>query len=408
MKLTKLKYYPSDIVVSILFVISPFWTMPIVLFQLFKTRRSFYAILISVFFGLTASLLAPTGDLYRLYMDYFYFQNGDFNTYMNYIRDKPDFLFYFILYAFAKLGLSLRLLIFILIFSFYQLSFNLLLKKEKYFGVFVIILFILQFDFLLHGLFLRFPLSMLIVIYATLNKLEGKKYVLLLLILASVIHFSALITIPLFYLSKMNFKKLNLYFLLSLIIMPFGSFILIYLVSNLLELYPDMPLSEKLNSYFLGYWSLEYFEDRTWKALLLFYFERAFYIIILLYFIFTRNLNKYRKQALVFFILINVLFSFPNLFSRFSILGIFFGLFAIIQENKKTNIAYFIKLSLALIIPIVFTMRIVAQQKSIRAGYMPSILYKNIILIYNKEYDIYWIRKNIDEDTARPKSIKSL
>jgi len=405
---TKLKYYPSDLVVTILFVISPFWTMPIVLFQLFKTRRSAYAILISVFFALTASLLAPTGDLYRLYLDYFDFQNGNFNTYMNYIREKPDFFFYFILYVFAKIGLSLRLFIFILIFSFYQLSFNLLLKKEKYLGVFVILLFVLQFDFLLHGLFLRFPLSMLIVIYATLNKLEGKKYVLLLLIFASVIHFSALITIPLFYLSKMNFKKVNLYFLLSLIIMPFGSLILIYLVSNLLKLYPEMPFSVKLNSYILGYWSLEYFEERTWKALSLFYIERAFYIIILLYFIFTRNINKYRKQALIFFILINLLFSFPNLFSRFSILGIFFGLFAIIKENKKTNIAYFMKLSLALIIPVVFTIRIVAQQKNIRTGYIPDLLYKNMISLYNKEYDMKWIIEHIDDKTASPKSIKAL
>ena len=408
MKLARLKYYPSDIVVIILFILNPFWTMPFVLFQLYKTRRIIYTVLISIFFGITASLLAPTGDLYRLYLDYFYFQEGNFNNFLQFIKEKPDFLLYFIIYTIAKLGISIRVLIFALIFSFYQLSFNLLLKQKKHIRLFVIIIFILQFDFLLHGLFLRFPLSMLIVIFAYLKKLEGKKNVLLLLILASTIHFSALITIPLFYLSKMNFKKINLYFLISLIIMPFGSFILIFLVSKLLEYYPTMPLSEKLNDYILGYWSLEYFEERTWKALLLFYFERLIYIVLLVYFILTRNKNKYRKQALIFFILTNILFSFPNLFTRFSILAIFFGLFTLIQENKKNNISYFIKLALALLIPVVFTVRIVAQQKNIRTGFIPNIMYNNLISLYKKEYDSKWIIKNIDEKTASPKAIKGL
>ncbi len=392
----------------ILFIISPFWTIPFVFFQLYKTRRTIYTVLISIFFGLAASLLTPTGDLYRIYINYFNFQEGNIDTLISHLQDKPDFLFYFIVYVFAKLGISVRVLIFILIFSFYQVSFNLLLKQKKYISFIVIILFILQFDFLLHGLFLRFPLSMLIVIYAYLNKIEGRKYVLPLLILASSIHFAALITIPLFYLSKVNYKKLNFYFLLSLFILPLGSLILVFFISNLLELFPEMPLNKKLHSYILGYWALEYFEERTWKALFQFYFERVMYIIILLYFVLTKDRNKYRNHALLFFILINILFSFPNLFSRFSVLGIFFGLYAIIQEHKKTNFSYLIKLSLTLIIPLIFTIRVVAQQKSIRAGYMPEILYKNIFSLYNKQYDMYWIQKNIDKDTARPKSIKSL
>jgi len=408
MRLAKFKYYPADLVIIILFVISPFWAIPFVLFQLYKTRRPIYSVLISIFFGITASLLAPTGDLYRIYINYFSFQDGNISTLITYLQEKPDFLFYFIVYLFAKLGISIRILIFILIFSFYQLSFNLLLKQKKYIGFFVIILFILQFDFLLHGLFLRFPMSMLIVIYAYLNKIEGKKYILILLLLASVIHFAALITIPLFYLSKINLKKLNLYFLFSLFIMPFGSLLLIFFISKLLELFPTMPLSEKLHSYILGYWALEYFEERTWKALLQFYFERVLYIIILLYFVFTKDRNKYRNHALLFFILINILFSFPNLFSRFSILGNFFGLYAIVKENKKTNISYIIKLSLAIIIPLVFTIRVVAQQKSIRAGYIPNLVYNNIISLYKKEYDMNWLDKNIDKETARPKSIEAL
>lgn len=408
MKRFKTKYPASDIIMGGLFLILPFLSLPLVLFQFFKTRRKFYSVLISVFFALTASLLAPTGDLYRIYIIYFDFQQISFEGFLNFLSVKPDFIFYLILYIFAQFGLSVRILIFILIFSFFQLSFNLLLKQKKQINILVILLFILQFDFLLQGLFLRFPLAMLIVIYAFLNKMEGKKPVFILLVFASMVHFSALITIPLYFLSKISNKKLNLFLLISLIIMPFGSMILIFMTNHLLPYFPDTPLKTKIDSYFLGYWALEFFEERTWKALLQIYFERTFYILILIYFILTKENNKYRALVIPFLILINVLFTFPNLFSRYSVLAIFFGLYCIIQERKTTQISRFIKVGLAVIIPMVFMIRIVAQQKNIRAGYIPSILYSNAISLSLKSYDKVWIIKNIDKETARPKKIESL
>ena len=105
----------------------------------------------------------------------------------------------------------------------------------------------MQFDFLLQGLFLRFPLAMIIVIYAFLNKLEGKRYSLLLLIIASTIHFGALISIPIYFLSRLSRKKLNIVLLISLLIIPFGSYIFIFLTSHLLEWFPNIPFKEKLN-----------------------------------------------------------------------------------------------------------------------------------------------------------------
>lgn len=408
MRRIKTKYPASDILLGGLFLMLPFLSMPLVAFQFFKTRRRFYSVLIAVFFALTASLLAPTGDLYRIYITYFDFQQMNFDGFLNFLSLKPDFIFYLILYIFAQLGLSVRILIFVLIFSFFQLSFNLLLKQKKQISILVILLFILQFDFLLQGLFLRFPMSMLIVIYAFLNKLEGKKHVLLLLILASFMHFAALITIPLLFLSRIKLTRLNLYLLFSLFIMPFGSIIFVYMANNMLYFLPETPLKTKISDYFLGYWALDFFEDRTWKALLLFYFERFFYIIILLYFILTKASNKYRKYTIPFFILINVLFSFPNLFSRYSVLAIFFGLLTIIQEGRRTKISNFLKVSLVIIIPMIFMIRIVAQQRNIRVGYIPSIVYSNVLHLSLKSYDKAWIIKNIDKETARPKTIKPL
>lgn len=408
MRSIKTKYPASDILLGGLFMLLPFLSMPLVAFQFFKTKRRFYSVLIAIFFALTASLLAPTGDLYRIYITYFDFQQMNFDGFLNFLSLKPDFIFYLILYVFAQLGLSVRILIFILIFSFFQLSFNLLLKQKKQISILVILLFILQFDFLLQGLFLRFPMSMLIVIYAFLNKLEGKKHVLLLLILASFIHFAALITIPLLFLSRIKLNRLNLYLLISLFIMPFGSMIFIFIANNMLDFLPESPLKIKISDYFLGYWALDFFEDRTWKALLLFYFERVFYILILMYFILTKASNKYRRYTIPFLILINVLFSFPNLFSRYLVLAVFFGLLTIIQEGRSTNISYFLKVSLVIIIPMIFMIRIVAQQRNIRVGYIPSIVYSNVLHLSLKSYDEAWIIKNIDKETARPKTIKPL
>ncbi len=56
----------------------------------------------------------------------------------------------------------------------------------------------------------------------------------------------------------------------------------------------------------------------------------------------------------------------------------------------------------------VFSIRIVAQQKNIRAGYIPQILYSNVGTLSLKTYDMEWINKHIDKDTARPKNIDSL
>jgi len=408
MKLLSSKYRIADLTIGFLFLVLPFWTVPLAIFQFFKTRRSFYTVLISSFFGLVASLLAPTGDLYRLYITYFDFQESNFEEFLDFIALKPDFLFYLLLYVFVKMGLSIRLIIFGLVFSYFHLSFKLLLKQKAAVSAAFMILFVMQFDFLLQGLFLRFPLAMLIVIYAFIRNIEGRKWVLICLIIASMVHFAALVTIPLYFLSKIKARRLNILLLASLFIMPIGSYIFIFLTTHLLEYFPEIPLKLKLESYFLGYWALEYFDERTWKALLQFYTERVFYLLILLYFLLTKSTNKYRLQVIPFLILINVLFSFPNLFSRYSLLAIFFGLFTIIVEQRKTPISRFIKFGLIIIIPIVFGIRIVAQQKNIRIGYIPKILYSNVISLSIKKYDKQWIEKNIDKDTARPKNIESL
>lgn len=408
MKLSTSKFFASDLIVGILFIITPLWSLPITIFQLFKTKRAVYTFLIAAFFGLTASLLAPTGDLYRLYITYFDFQNTNVAGLFSFIELKPDSLFYVLLFLFAKLGLSLRILIFAMVFGYFQLSFRLLKSQNPAIRISVMLLFVMQFDFLLQGLFLRFPLSMLIVIYAFVRKIEDKNLTLFWLIIASMVHFAALVTIPLYFMTRIRQEKLQKYLLYSLFIMPFGSYIFIFLTTHLIDLFPDIPLKLKLESYFLGYWALEYFEDRTWKALLQFYSERALYIVVLLYFILTKNKSKFRHQAIPFLILINVLFSFPNLFSRYSILAIFFGLLTMVTEHRKTSMTRILKVSLILIIPLVFSIRLVAQQKNVRAGYIPEILYRNAISLSLKEYNKQWIEKNIDKETARPKNIQSL
>lgn len=393
---------------GVLFFLLPFWSMPLIIFQLSKTRRVYYSILISVFFALTASLLAPTGDLYRLYLIYFDFQDYSFEAFLSFVSVKPDFLFYALLYGFAKLGISIRILIFLLIFAYFQFSFNLLFKLNRRLNVLILLLFVMQFDFLLQGLFLRFPLAMLVVIYAFIQKIEEKKYTLILLIIASMIHFGVLVAIPIYYLSRLSMKKLNIGLLISLLVIPFGNYIFIFLINHLLEWFPNIPFSEKLNDYFLGYWALEYFEERTWKALFQIYIERALYFLVLGYFLITKGSSTFRKHIVPFFILINVLFSFPNLFSRYLLFATFFGILCIIIENNKMMNGKIIRLGLAITISLVFSTRIIAQQKNIRVGYIPNMTFNNVFTLSMKNYDLNWIQKNINEKTASPKKIKSL
>ncbi len=78
------------------------------------------------------------------------------------------------------------------------------------------------------------------------------------------------------------------------------------------------------------------------------------------------------------------------------------------MEQKKSSVSQLIKMSLIILIPMVFSIRIVAQQKNIRVGYIPQILYSNVASLSLKTYDKAWIEKHIDENTASPKNVKSL
>ncbi len=231
----KSRYYISDIVMGVLFFLLPFWSIPLIIFQLIKTRRVFYTILVSGFFGLVASLLAPTGDLYRLYMIYFDFQEYNVDSFMSFLSVKPDFLFYAILYVFAKLGLSIRIIIFFMTFSFFQLSFNLLLKHRKKINVLILLLFVMQFDFLLQGLFLRFPLAMLMR-YICLHSKAGRQKICSFFFYC-LLHnsFRGLDCYPIYFLSKVRNKKLNIILLISLFLIPFGSYIFIFLTTHFIE-----------------------------------------------------------------------------------------------------------------------------------------------------------------------------
>ena len=400
----KSRYYVSDIVTGVLFFLLPLWSLPLLVFQLCKTRRIFYTVLFSSFFGIMASLLAPTGDLYRLYLTYYEFRDYDFQAFLNFLSLKPDFLFYTLLYIFAKLGLSIRIIIFSVVFGFFQLSFNYLLSRNIKIRMVVVLLFVMQFDFLLQGLFLRFPLAMLLVIYSFLKKMEGKRYALLLLLIASAVHFSALIAIPVLLFKRMAGNRINVFLFISLFLIPFGSFLFIFLIRNVLHWFPNIPFHEKLNDYFLGYWALEFYEERSWKALFQVYTERILYFILLSYFLLTKGNSESRKTAVPFLILINILFSFPNLFSRYLILALFFGLLCVVLENKKNLTTKVIRLGLAVSITLVFTTRLLAQQKNIRVSYIPNIAYNNVLTLSLKKYDPQWIHEHIDKNTARPKT----
>lgn len=79
-----------------------------------------------------------------------------------------------------------------------------------------------------------------------------------------------------------------------------------------------------------------------------------------------------------------------------------------IIENKRTAYNQLIRIGLACTITLVFSTRIVAQQKNIRVGYIPTVIYNNVISLSLKKYDIEWINTHIDEKTASPKKVESL
>ena len=93
----------SSVLLSILFVISPFFALPVIFYFIYK--RSYVGIVFfALFMGIMSHLILPSGDLYRYHLQYDLYKISEFSEITNTI--SFDFVYTFGIGRLLLLGAS--------------------------------------------------------------------------------------------------------------------------------------------------------------------------------------------------------------------------------------------------------------------------------------------------------------
>lgn len=287
-----------SIVISLLFIIAPFLTIPLIILGLIRDRKHsiVYIVLLALLMALIAYNFNPesTQDLYRYnyIMDRVY-SPLDLGQYLQIMFNNNKFLFEFLKYIVSQIG-NLRILPFVCVFIGYFISIYTIFDYTKiknmktYKGIFILLLFLCIFYFFnfISGLaqFLATSIGFL-AFYLEFVKGKTKIYYKILYLLPGFIHASMFLIILIRILLIFDLKKTK-YFIIPLFIFYGVAKNVIY---NVVILFENVPLINNLvskaNMYLLETQSAWYSTYGVTIILLL-----LFFIII---YLFTNK--KYRE-----------------------------------------------------------------------------------------------------------------
>ena len=402
----------EKIVTAIISFFLPLLSIPIVFFQIVNRKQKIYFTILTLILGLVAYSSAPTGDLYRHYIFYYNLSFLSFKDAISFIFSGLDFIVPITMFISTKLSLGIQwisftvvVVMFHIIFKYFQ---QISISNNKVYNtktVYFLILFSLVFsqNFLVYSLKLRAPLAQALILLFFSKLLVEHKTKWGILILATLTHFSSIITLPIYFLSrKISLNKLRNAFLYSIIFIPISK-IFIEIVYNLskplLIHFPD--LYRQINPYIEGYWAFDYFEDFSIKVLAQYYISIIPYFIILLYFVIYKYKSKERKIIYSYLIFINLIFSFTNVFTRFYTVAIVIGIYVIMMEYGRLKVIIGQKiliLSLSFFIFIYGSINVLAQRRPLKIAYTKEMLYTNVISMLFKNYPMEWVNAKIDDD----------
>lgn len=312
---------------TIIFLLSPFLSLPFILFQIKRKSGKIPLILISLIFGIISYLYVPTfsNDKTRYMERYELFKHFTYSELWDYfiLVNRPDFIFDHLNYFFSKFNLNLQTLFF-LITSFTVYSFLIFIKRiNQYYNISFkytlssVFLIILSFSYqdLFSGIRFFFAGSLFVwVLYYFIWKKNIFKAIII-YVLVLLIHFSYAFFIPgilLFILFK-KYKNIKWILGLSLIflILPRSFIIDLFNTINLPESY-----MYKADSYLTS--------EREFSGdFIIFLHLRRLWLYVTYFYLFTvkrENINQLFIILMIFISLANITYSMPLVFHRFSIL----------------------------------------------------------------------------------------
>lgn len=397
-----MKISQFQIVLFAVLIIYPFASLPLIFVEIYN--KKYYALnYLAVFMGLIAYLWIPSGDLYRMYLDFTaleYLNVSDFLSIKSF-----DYLYLVLMYIFAKLNLNFEFVRFTLCVISYFLYFRIyldIIKTNKEIGeskVFSFVTFLMLFFFLRFTGFItgvRFTFAMAMCFYGAYfliykNKSRGWCF----LVLSAATHFSMwLILLIAFFIKVFKFKISRLVFVLIIIAGLFLSTTLIEMVIDYLPIADEFKTH--LAFYTTGTFASEEFESQT----LFFKISRflsyfAIYPAVIFIILRKREFSFYS-----IFICIVLFLSFSmnmdTTYGRYAFLGvIFFIIPFLLKFKKELDIrAFFLFFFLSFI---TYAASIYTVNKEIRYGNEYKILYTPLPFIFMSTYDAQWINYNIDD-----------
>lgn len=397
-----MKISQFQIVIFTIFIIYPFAALPLIFVEIYN--KNYYSLnYLAVFMGLISYLWIPSGDLYRMYLDFTALQFLSVSDFLN--IKSFDYLYLIVMYIYAKLNFNFEFVRFTLCVISYLLYFKIYLEIIKYnkdireskvfsFLTFLILFFFIRFTGFITGVRFTFAMSMCFYgVYLVIYKNRSKGWFLLLL--ASLTHFSMWLLFLFVFVIKAF--KLRLNRLLFVLILLSG----ILLSTKLIEVVIDyLPIDDGFKTHLAFYTSGTFASEEFANQTLFFKISRflSYFAIYpaIIFVLFKKREFSFYSVFLFIVLFLSFSMNMDTTYGRYAFLGVIFFIIPFLlkfkKELDKRAFCLFFFLSF-----ITYTASVYTVHKEIKYGNEYKILYTPLPLIFMSTYDAQWINYNIDD-----------
>lgn len=400
--LMKIKY--NSLLVFFCFLLYPLGALPLLFIEIYNNKKYAF-VLLSLFMGLVAYLIAPTGDLYVHSIEFSDFKDFTFSDFLSILPFTIDFVYYFIAFIFAKLAIPFGFIRFIFVVLSYLIVFDIFrdvcssnnnLNKNKKLTTIVFFICFFQVLFMSVAIGLRFGFSVYLMLYGVYllfkkNNFKGWFFILLSCFthFSMILIFFSILIAKLFKITKLNKTVL----FLSLGFAIIGTDILQFII-DLLPL--NDFLKEKLIMYITGYWGNSFLEDHSFLYRISRLFNHISVYPLMFFLFITKVKNQLLSIVFVLSILLFILYPITNLFYRFVmiIVPILLISFLLSYDNSKLHSLFLILIFTCSSITF-FLGNIYSHKRNLQISYEYKLTYTSFPMIFFSSYDKNWIDDHI-------------
>jgi hypothetical protein len=343
-----------DLINLLVFIVSPFLAIPGIIYGVVK-KSKISLILFILLFGLISFMYIPnlSDDRSRYFEIYYDFRHNTFGEmFAFFILSSQDFILQSLFYFASQFHIPAQVIfasvtmfsLGAVFFIYYRIlaSYDIVSTRNGLLSLLLLICSISYLD-LLSGTRFMFAASFVLLAFY-FGIVEKKNWVILLLIIASFIHFSTLIFLPLYIVLKIfsdQYRSYKIIFIISLffIILPKSVVMSIFELLGL-----GGALQQKGESYLGGEDFIESGINGSFGAIFIYFISLIWIFLGYGYLLITLNRNSIiRNTVLLIASLINVFYSTPTIFLRYAIILKLFFVFMLISElyeYQKSRVVY--------------------------------------------------------------------